>query len=213
MFVDTDLILRTTEIHLHVHLHVQVLAKHELPSCLGKFETATCGSDFRGAEAWAEAALGFGGAHDHALLNECRKGKRFVDVCGAPLESLRPPSHAGYADEHMQLWVDEDPQPFHTWAQPGGDHHAPPSHRPTLATQAERHAGAVRYAVDRFDRKTAIRVAKDFEKTLIAATADLKARARGRDGDGDAVGPTLVRPPAPPKKKPAFLGCGAGCFL
>ena len=98
-------------------------------------------------------------------------------------------------------------------ATPGGDHHAPPSHRPTLATQAERHAGAVRYAVDRFDRKTAIRVAKDFEKTLIAATADLKARARGRDGDGDAVGPTLVRPPAPPKKKPAFLGCGAGCFL
>ena len=49
-----------------------------------------------------------------------------------------------------------DPQPFHTWA--GRDDDA--RHRPSLATQAERHAGAVRYAVDRFDRRTAIRVAR-----------------------------------------------------
>ena len=185
--------------------YTTVLAKGDLPCCLAKFETATCGSDFRGAEAWAEAALGFGGAHDHALLNECRKGKRFVDVCGAPLESLRPPSHAGYADEHMQLWVDEDPQPFHTWAA-AGESGSSLGGRPTLATQAERHAGAVRYAVDRFDRKTAIRVAKDFERALAAAASDL---ARPPDSP---TPPLPGYPPPPPKRKP-LLGCAAGCFL
>ena len=42
-------------------------------------------------------------------LTEARKAKRFVDVGGAPLESLRPPTaHAGYADEDLLLWVDED---------------------------------------------------------------------------------------------------------
>ena len=78
--------------------------------------------------------------------------------------------------------------------------------RPTLATQAERHAGAVRYAVDRFDRKTAIRVAKDFERALAAAASDL---ARPPDSP---TPPLPGYPPPPPKRRP-LLGCGAGCFL
>ena len=186
--------------------YAAVLPKADLPACAAKFETATCGSDFRGAEAWAEAALGFGGAHDHALLNESRKAKRFVDVCGAPMESLRPPSHAGYADEHVQLWIDEDPQPFHTWA--GRDDES--RHRPSVGTQTERHAGAVRYAVDRFDRRTAIRVARDFERSMLTATADLTDGECGVAAlTTDALLP--ARPPPPPKKRLFGSRC-VGCF-
>ena len=122
-----------------------------------------------------------------ALPTEARRAKRFVDVAGAPLEALRPPTpHAGYADELCLLWVDQDAQPFHTWG--GG---------PLAAGQcSNRHAAAIRYAADRLDATTARKIAADYSATLERATRDL------------AEAPAT---PPPPPKMP-LPSCGFGCF-
>ncbi|KAK7232801.1 phosphopantetheine binding protein [Aureococcus anophagefferens] len=124
-----------------------------------RFETASKASRWSGTELWTETALGLGDAHQRALG---RAPKKLVDVGGVPLEPLPPPAErAGFADSGLTLWLCEDPAPFARSA--AGS-----------KKRVMKHAGAVRYAVDRYDRATAERACDHFKKLLESCLGALK---------------------------------------